>query len=171
MGENDADWRKDPKKRSDLIKKMARLLEDGHRMLDEVCPKCGTILFFRKDVGLKFCPNCEIFLATPEEISKMNKNRVEIIGEYIGGKIVEVSEDKKKGVLAAKKLPIEKNKRIKAIGVGGDILMEIDEILRMIIQKIKERIVYEFDRLSLMDAFEVLKLIFELKLKISEDNG
>jgi len=101
----------------------------------------------------------------------MNKNRVEIIGEYIGGEIVEVSEDKKKGVLATKKLPIEKNKRIKAIGVGGDILMEIDEILRMIIQKIKERIVYEFDRLSLMDAFEVLKLIFELKLKISEDNG
>ena len=87
MENNIPDWRNDPEQKRRLISHMAELLREGHKMLDEVCPRCGAILFFRKDVGLKYCPNCRIFLATPEELEKINQRnlRIRIIGgsEYV----------------------------------------------------------------------------------------
>ena len=43
--DNPRDWKSDPEKREKLVKKMARLLQEGHRMLDEICPRCDAVLF------------------------------------------------------------------------------------------------------------------------------
>lgn len=170
MDENASDWRKNSEKREKLVKKMARLLEDGHRMLDQICPKCGTIIFFRKDIGLKYCPNCDIFLATPEEIAKIGESRVKIIGEFVGGRVIETKEGVKEKYAPKPRARVGIRERVQGIEFREDISAEIDDLLKIIIQKIKERIDYEFDRLSLIDAFKVLGLILKLKLKISEDN-
>ncbi|NIQ06254.1 MAG: hypothetical protein GWO20_11190 [Candidatus Korarchaeota archaeon] len=66
----------------DVRKHVVSLLKRGNRLLAEHCPKCGTPLLLIKDKGLKYCPKCQVYLATREEIEKGKVAREEDIYEF-----------------------------------------------------------------------------------------
>ena len=158
-------WTKNPDTKDKLIEKMVSLLRDGHRMLDEVCPRCGAILFLRKDVGLRYCPNCNIFLATPEELKKVDRSKIKIIGEVSGGEVIEFGQEK-----------VDLEKQIErgphAIGRGEirklvESKEDLDAQLKLLVRRIVDQICYllefEIGRLSIKDLLEILKLLLEIR--------
>jgi len=157
-------WIRNPELKDKLIQKMVLLLREGHRMLDETCPRCGAILFLRKDVGLRYCPNCEVFLATPEELKRIDKSRIKVIGEVGGGEIVEFKEKPRVG-----------NKTIEERAYTGkekprfptSEMEDIDKLLELLVKRILDQISYtlefEIRRLSIKDLLEILRLLLEIR--------
>jgi len=157
------DWKRDPEKKRKLIEKMAKLLQEGHRMLDEVCPQCDAILFLRKDVGLRYCPNCDIFLASPEELSKLDKKDIVVVGEYSGGKVVEYKgEEQRIGVIKPQRTGVST-----LYTIDVDVSELLNRLIKEIVNKILTNLDYELSRLSLKESFELLKLICEIKSILS----
>ncbi len=163
------EWKTDPEKRKKLINKMIRLLQEGHRMLDELCPRCDAILFYRKDVGLRYCPNCDIFLASPEEIEKVGRENIRIIGEFSGGRVIEYEPTGKVAPSATSRDRQLQSPEVRQPRTGrNDVEESINNMIRLIIGKIVGEIDYELKRLSLKESFEILKLILEIRNLLRE---
>ncbi len=167
------EWKTDLKKKERLIKKMAKLLQEGHRMLDEVCPRCDAILFLRKDVNLRYCPNCDIFLATPEELNKLDRSSINIVGEYAGGRVIEYKD---KEIVAAPKLGARTKQQEAKLQVELKET-QVDELKRLmyglmvkIISKILEDIDYELGKLDIKEAFELLEFICRITKQLGVKN-
>lgn len=100
-------------------------------MLDESCPKCGTPLFYIKEVGLKYCPKCDIYVATLEEIenAKIDKSKLKLIN------IDEVEKEEKGESLEIKKLKPVKSLNEKVIESINELILVIIEKLILLMEK------------------------------------
>lgn len=169
--DNPRDWKSDPEKRDKLIKKMARLLQEGHRMLDEICPRCDAVLFLRKDVNLRYCPNCDVFLASPEELERIDRRNIRIVGEYMGGKVIEYT-GKKEMVMSIKEPPSGKALREGIPRVDkeyeGDIVELMDRLIVAIINGILKNLEYEIGRLSIKELFELLDVACKIRNRLRD---
>jgi len=164
------DWVKNPELRNELVKKMVLLLREGHRMLDEVCPVCSAILFLKKDVGLRYCPNCDVYLATPEELNKLDSSKVKIIGEIAEGGVLKLEEatiirspegissreahEREVSALAAEKTG-EKT--------GEDVNKQLESMIKRLLYQMSYALEIEINRLSVKDLLEILKSLLEIR--------
>jgi len=169
--DNPRDWKSDPEKREKLVKKMARLLQEGHRMLDEICPRCDAVLFLRKDVNLRYCPNCDVFLASPEELERIDKRNIRVVGEYMGGKVIEYTGEKEMVT------PVKEPRSVKAVREGipkvdkeyqGDIVDLMDRLIVAIINGILKDLDYEIGRLSIKELFELLDAACKIRNRLRD---
>lgn len=162
------DWKRNPEQKKRLIQHMIELLREGHKMLDESCPRCGAILFFRKDVGLKYCPNCRIFLASPEEIKKIKQSQldVRIIGSLEGSSIVPY-EPNVEITSEGQKVEISEEKRVKSYSrkpkKESDFIGELDNLMPRILKRLLEIADYEIERMTFIELLNALKLLIEIK--------
>ena len=166
LGMSNDDWKKDPEKKKKLIEKMVRLLQEGHRMLDEICPKCDSILFYRKDVGLRYCPYCDVFLASPEELEKLNRSDIKIIGEYAGGRIIEYKRPQEvptEALQPRESQPISRTPNTS--GEAESLNQLIDRLVRIILEKLQDRLLYELERAPIRDILGLLKVLMELRVR------
>ncbi len=62
-------------KEDQLIKKMAKLLQEGATMLDKVCPQCNTLIYRLPDKKI-ICPSCNREIIIQKEESLPQKNVV-----------------------------------------------------------------------------------------------
>jgi len=158
-------WTKNPDTKNKLIEKMVSLLRDGHRMLDEVCPRCGAILFLRKDVGLRYCPNCNIFLATPEELGKVDRSKIKIIGEVSGGKVIEFEQEKVGLEKQIEREPhaMDRGEVRKLVESKEDLDAQLKLLVRRVVDQICYLLEFEIGRLGIKDLLEILKLLLEIR--------
>jgi UPF0148 protein len=59
-----------------LIKKMAKLLQEGATMLDKTCPKCNSLIYRLPNKKI-ICPSCNseiIIQKEPSSVEKIQKN-------------------------------------------------------------------------------------------------
>ena len=154
---------KEKEQRDKLIQKMVTLLREGHRMLDETCPQCGTILFLRKDVGLRYCPNCEIFFATPKELSKIDTSRIRILGEVKGGEIIRFEQHPpiSENMQANKMEKVTFNKRIGK--EDNSLKIQLEFLIKKILDQISYMFEFESKRLSIKELLELLKIVLEIQ--------
>ena len=148
----------------ELIKKMSKLLLKGAKMLDETCPMCGTPLFYMKEVGLKYCPKCDIFVATPEELekAKVDKRMIKIIGPE------DLKGEKKEEKIIKEELLRKPEKRLpkmeKLLKTSDERLKELDEAfsdaLYLLIDKFIESVQQE--KLSSNEVLELMNKLITL---------
>lgn len=95
----------------EVRERMTKLLKQGNKLLAEYCPKCGTPLFLIKDKGLKYCPKCQVYLATEEEIEEkeIDTTKEKI---YDFDKFWKQEGEKEKKEIGIKE-PVEKRKTMK----------------------------------------------------------
>ncbi len=148
----------------ELIKKMSRLLLKGAKMLEETCPMCGTPLFYMKEVGLKYCPKCDIFVATPEELekAKVDKRMIKIISPE------DLKEEKKEKKIIKEELlkrPVKQLPRMeKLLKTSDERLKELDDAfsdaLYLLIDKFIESVQQE--KLSSSEVLELMDKLITL---------
>ncbi len=148
----------------ELLQKMKNLLLSGARMLDEVCPNCGTPLFYIKEVGLKYCPKCDVYVATPQEIenAKIDKSRLKIIS------IDELKREKSE----IKELPKNKQRNSEIKSINKRVLDTLNELILVIVEKLILLIEKNYDKMnvnSLLATLEhALRILKEIK-KLEEE--
>lgn len=164
--ETKKDWIEDSELRDKLIKKMVLLLREGHRMLDETCPVCSAILFLRKDVGLRYCPNCDVYLATPEEVSKLDSSKVKIIGEVTEGGIIKSAESTSKN---ANRISNEEIRKEAILQTSTEKIEEsevsklVESLIKKLLNQASRMLEMEINRLRTEDILEMLKLLIEIR--------
>lgn len=145
----------------ELLQKMKNLLLSGARMLDESCPNCGTPLFYIKEVGLKYCPKCDIYVATLREIenAKIDKHRLKLIN-IDELKEVSISEKEKTSLM-------EKNKAKMSKTINEKISDAINELILVIIEKLILLLEKDYEKMGVDSLLRVLenaiKIIKEVK--------
>ncbi|MCD6490810.1 MAG: hypothetical protein DRQ02_06405 [Candidatus Latescibacterota bacterium] len=153
---------------NDLIKHMKELLLHGERMLDEYCPKCGTPLFLIKETGLKYCPKCRVYIATPEELqrAKIDLSRLQVIDfdKYWSKKERQITsaEEEKKIV----KTPGKKKKEASWIQKDA-ILSALDELILVIIDKLTLQIERNFEKININELLQLLDKIIALRIRLA----
>lgn len=167
MNNDSREWKKNPEARKKLIEKMARLLQEGHKMLDEVCPRCDAILFLRKDLNLRYCPNCDIFLASPAELEKLKREDIRIIGEFSGGRIIEYGDIEKQKEAEGPHVKIMDASIGRVMG-RGDVATLLDGAISSILKAISENLKVELRRLTIKDLFELLKVVLEIRKNLRD---
>jgi len=143
----------------ELLQKMKNLLLSGARMLDEVCPNCGTPLFYIKEVGLKYCPKCDVYVATLQEIenAKIDKSRLKLIN------INELKKTEKK-----EETPAMKKDDIKIFRpVSEKISDAVNELILVIIEKLILLLEKNYEKMDIDSLLRVLentlKIIKEIR--------
>ena len=154
-----------------LLEKMRDLLLSGARMLGEACPKCGTPLFLIKEVGLKYCPKCNVYVATPDEIekAKIDKSRLKIydFDAYWASK----EEEKEEAV--PKTITEEKEVRKKAETIEREKVIEkqhildaLDELILTLIEKITLLIDRNFQKADPKELLGILREIIKIRKEL-----
>jgi len=156
----------------ELIKRMKNLLLNGARMLDETCPKCGTPLFYMKDIGLKYCPKCNVYVATPAELenAKIDQTKLKIIDfdSYWSSerneekKVKEDSlnlEQQEKRLEKKDAMPIIRND----LAISSKVTDFIDELICAIIEKIILRVERDFEKISVEELLKILNDIIRIR--------
>lgn len=136
----------------EVSKRVAKLLKQGNKMLSEHCPKCGSPLFLIKERGLKYCPKCEVYLASRAEIKKADigdEARIYDFDEYWkeeeGRKRPTTGKTKYESKKPTKKqTKTYEQKKVQRKGIEGrpidrEMDATIHSILRRFNSKIKER--------------------------------
>lgn len=134
----------------EIRKRVTKLLKQGNKMLSEHCPKCDSPLFLIKERGLKYCPKCEVYLASRDEIKKADigeEARIYDFDEYwkeVEGKRKKSTTNKveqapkkstKKQISTKKQKKIQKKRRKE-----NSIDKEMDEMIHLIVRKFNSKI-------------------------------
>ena len=150
-----------------LILKMKNLLLRGARMLDETCPRCNTPLFYIKETGLKYCPKCNVYLATPEELEKVkiDKKRLKIFDfdeywEMQKEKTIEKIPREK----TRKEPQVENHEQIGKEAIPSTKLSDaLDELIIAIIEKLIILIDKNYENMKIENLIEILRELIQLK--------
>ena len=152
--------------KNDLIKHMKELLLHGERMLDEYCPKCGTPLFLIKETGLKYCPKCRVYIATPEELqrAKIDLNRLQVIDfdKYWSKKEKQIIDKEKKVV----KTPSRK-KEAPSLPRENAVLSALDELILVIVDKLTLQIERNFEKVNINELLQLLDKIIDIRIRLT----
>jgi len=158
-----------------LFEEMRKLLLDSSRwrMLDEVCPRCGTILFLDKQVNLKYCPKCKVYLASPEELQKakidLSKMKIYDFEEY--WKMVEKGKEIPKTIEKEKRLAEISEKEVKQVEkvtkkeiIKTNITDALDSLILTLIDKLTSILLKS--ELSLDECIEILFKLIKLRKEL-----
>jgi len=157
-----------------LLDKMKDLLLRGARMLGDSCPKCGTPLFYVKAVGLKYCPKCDVYLATPEELekAKIDKTKLKILdfNEYWSKK-EQIQTPQEELTKPPEKMPAEPKPKItpkEKVSIEVNKLSDaINELIIVLIEKLILLIDREYEKLNVRDMIEILKELIKVKKEVA----
>ncbi|MHA1616370.1 MAG: autoantigen p27 domain-containing protein [Candidatus Njordarchaeales archaeon] len=152
-----------------LLERMKDLLLRGERMLGEACPRCGTPLFLIKATGLKYCPKCNVYLATPEELehAKVDKKMLKVIDfeDYWRKKEVEPeTHESPRYDEISEQAPQEetaKTERREEIKIRKPEKLKLIDTIDELIIALTEKIIIKLDRENI-DVEKLFKWLLEL---------
>lgn len=158
-----------------LFEEMKKLLLNSSRwrMLDEVCPRCNTILFLDKQVNLKYCPKCRVYLASPEELqkAKIDLSRMKIYDFEEYWKMIERGKEVPKTIKKKEhwtEISKEKTKQIERVTrkeiIKTNIADALDSLILTLIDKLTS-IVVSSD-IDIEKALDILAKLVRLRKEL-----
>lgn len=163
----------------EVIARIRDMLMQGHQLTDRHCPRCGYPLIRDKNVNLDYCPHCNVYLATPEELKKakidLSKTPIYDFNEYW-----KMRERREKARVEVK--PEAAEKRVESVAVvrrreerervprekvvSHSLKEALDSLLATLIDKLTQ-IIVESD-LSASDCIKLLRELVELRKALGE---
>lgn len=136
------------KSEDELRKRMTKLLKKGNKLLAEYCPKCGSPLFLIKNKGLKYCPKCNVYLASREDIEReeIDRDRIYDFDSYWENDTKTKQEkavtkkQSQKNTSRGKKRPRETKTTYEEKRQVHDLAPEIDRLLQLLLKKLESQL-------------------------------